>query len=164
MPKNPALRLPLIEIVRGKIEETTEKYEPFRLVSRSGIIAGKVMVWGVVVHKYESESGKFSELTLDDFTETISVRAFLEKTEALSGFSVGDIVRVLGKPRQKDNEIFLVPDSIKRISVQEELVERLENAKSLLDANRKREKEKAEKPKEKKSRGKKVEVEKNFVE
>ncbi|MFA4907908.1 MAG: OB-fold nucleic acid binding domain-containing protein [archaeon] len=164
MAKNPAARLPLIEIVRGKIEETAEKYEPFRLVSRSGIIAGKVMAWGVVVHRYESENKKFCELTLDDFTETISVRAFLEKVEMLSGFSVGDIVRVLGKPREKDNEIFLVPDSIKRISVQEELVQRLENAMSLMQANRKRESEKIEKSKEKKTRGKKVEVEKNFVE
>lgn len=69
-----------------------------------------VRVMGVVVSKYEAE--KFTIVTLDDSTETISVRAFGEDKGLLENVSIGSTIDVIGALREYEEETYIAPRTV----------------------------------------------------
>lgn len=83
------------------------------------LVAGKVRVsraniLGVIVDVGNDEGLTYSSVTLDDGSGKISVRDF-EKADILKDFNVGDMVMVIGKPREYYNEKYIIPEIIKKI-------------------------------------------------
>jgi RPA family protein len=72
-----------------------------------------VRVMGIVVSKYEAE--KYVILTLDDTTETISVRAFGEDKTLLDEVHAGETIDVIGTLREFEEEVYLVPRTVWRV-------------------------------------------------
>jgi hypothetical protein len=112
--------------IRDVVERTLNKSEDgSSYLEYDGQSVFTLRVMGIVVSKYDSE--KFTILTLDDSTETVSVRAFGEDKDLLQGISVGDSVDVIGSLREYEEETYIVPW---RISIIEdpnwELVRNLE--------------------------------------
>ena len=68
----------------------------------------RVNIMAVVVGKDENST------TLDDGTGQISGRVF-ERVEQLSDISVGNVVLVIGRPRDFNNQIYLTIEIIKKI-------------------------------------------------
>ncbi len=100
--------------VRDAVERALNKDEDNRsYIEYDGQQIFTVRVMGVVVSKYDSE--RFTILTLDDATETVSVRFFGEDKDMAANVSVGDTVDVIGTLREYEEETYIAPRIITEI-------------------------------------------------
>ncbi|MBU2497144.1 MAG: hypothetical protein KJ767_03740 [Nanoarchaeota archaeon] len=90
-----------------------------RRVSRVNIIAS-------VVDKFVSENQNYSSLTLDDGSEQLRLKAFADSTEMLNAIEIGDIILTIAKLRTYNNETYLMPEILRKVSSKEALLRRLE--------------------------------------
>src|SRR3989338_6698807 len=82
-------------------------------VSRINLIA-------TVIQKTETEENRFSSITLDDGSAQIRAKVWGEDTRIMKEINVSDLVLVIGKLREYQQEMYIVPEVLKKISVQEE--------------------------------------------
>lgn len=97
----------------------------------------RINMIATVVDTFVRDDGDYATLTLDDGSETIRAKAWSEETEEMQEFEVGDLVNVIGKVREYEGEIHLVPETIREVEnpnwglVRE--LEILENRKEFLE-------------------------------
>lgn len=178
MPREPAVRLPLIELVKARYFKPQEQFKAGYALTKSGFKASRVFIWGNVVKTFEGdpEIGKgFKGVELDDFTECLSVLCFEEKASLLENVREGDVIEVLGKVRKGKKGIFVLGEHVKKISLNRELMHRAVNLvslKKLPKAKKGKEKEQeklakesaaSEEKIEERAGEKSVEIEKNII-
>jgi len=91
-----------------------EGMEPSYVVIKRGEKVGRARILATVVSKFVSEDKKFASLTLDDGSGTIRVKAFneikpIEKTDE------GAVVDAIGKMREYNGEVYMVPETLRKI-------------------------------------------------
>ncbi|MCX8147406.1 MAG: OB-fold nucleic acid binding domain-containing protein, partial [Candidatus Woesearchaeota archaeon] len=74
----------------------------------------RINIIGVVVSKNQDGFSGNSSVIIDDGSGRISLKSF-EPNKFLDGVSVGDIVVVIGRPREYGGEIYIMPEMGKRI-------------------------------------------------
>lgn len=100
--------------IRDIIDKTLIKEEEgSSYIEYNGLPIHTVRVMGVVVSRFDSE--RFSILTLDDSTETISIRAFGEDQLLFEDVSLGDSIDVIGSLREYEEETYVAPRSVWKI-------------------------------------------------
>jgi RPA family protein len=77
-----------------------------------GIKISRANVMGILIAK--KEEGGTVEALIDDKTGKISIRSF-DNADLFKKFSVGDFILVIGRPREYNNEKYVVPEIIKKI-------------------------------------------------
>jgi len=93
-------------VLKGGLEPNYILYDGQK-ISRVNLI-------GVVVSKNQSEFSNNTSLIVDDGSGRIGVRSF-ENEPILDRVSVGEVVLLIGKPREYGNEIYIVPEVIKEV-------------------------------------------------
>lgn len=88
-------------------------------ISRINLIAN-------VVDTYANDEKKFNSITLDDGSGQIRVKGFSDSFFLLQGIAVGDTICVIGWLRYFNNEIYMIPDIVRRVEDKWALVRRLE--------------------------------------
>lgn len=88
----------------------------------------RINVIGVIVQK--SELNNYKTLTIDDGTGKISARAF-EDSILLDKISIGDIVLIIGRPREFSSEKYIIIEIIKKIDPKWAKVRKLELEKTV---------------------------------
>jgi len=73
----------------------------------------RVNIIGVVVNMAEQEDKK--EFLLEDSTGRVAIRSF-ETMQNLNKLKVGDIVKVVGRPREFNDEKYIVPEIVKEVN------------------------------------------------
>ncbi len=154
-----AFKLPICEIVEGDYNKTEKEDEANYLLTKSGFRISRAKIWGNVSRVFESTDKPFKSITLDDFTQTISLLAFDEKVSVLDGIKVGDVVTAIGKPREGRDEIFLLAETVKKINPTEEMLCRAENIHSMKTLK----KEESDKKADEKPGSEKIDIEKNVI-
>lgn len=101
------------DIVEGKYV-TEEGWQPNYIVTKDGKQISRVNVIGIVVLKADGGNLNYKSIVLDDGTGKISIRSFDEKNQ-LPDPNIGDVVLLIGKPREYGQEKYLVPEIIKKI-------------------------------------------------
>ena len=109
-----AKKIRVADIVHGKLSKE-EGSTPILQIPK-GEKVSKFRVMGTVIDKYSSEDGTYSTITIDDATETIQARAFKEDTEKLENIHKGDLVDILGRPREYQDELYILPDGIQKLT------------------------------------------------
>jgi hypothetical protein len=84
---------------------------PSYVATKKGIKIGRAHLIAVIVAK---ELNVQSEATIDDGTGKIVARSF-ENPDFFSGIALGDIVRIIGKVRAFNEQIYLIPEVVKKI-------------------------------------------------
>ena len=79
-----------------------------RRISRVNLIAS-------VVGKFTSEDGNYNTLIIDDGSYQIRLKTWGEDGRLLKNISVGDVINVIGKPREYNGEIYVTPEIVKPI-------------------------------------------------
>lgn len=102
------------EIVKGRFVKKPG-FESNYVLTKLGRKISRVRVLGTVVDKFLSEDGNYATLTLDDCSETIRCKAFVN-TKIFDTVSVGDVVDVVGKVREYNGEIYIAPEIIAQIA------------------------------------------------
>ena len=86
-------------------------WEPSGIITRYGEIS-RVNIVGVIVSKEENDNNIL--FILDDGTGNIQIRMF-EPTEEAKSLSLGDLVTVIGRPREWESSKYIVPEIIKKL-------------------------------------------------
>jgi len=89
--------------------------EPSFVVAKTGEKVSRARVLATIVSKFLSEDGNFGSVTIDDGTDTIRAKCFkdmapLEKAE------IGQLVDLIGKVREYNGEIYVMPEVIRHVS------------------------------------------------
>jgi RPA family protein len=109
----------IFDIIRGKVEKEGDDLYRWILISSNGEKIYKVRISGTVVSKYfgpkTDEKKAFASLTIDDGTDTIRVKGWEETANDMNKFFEGEEIEIIGKPRQGDDEIYILPDELLKI-------------------------------------------------
>ncbi len=111
---------------------------PNYILTKDGLRLARVRVLGTIVDKFLSENRSFASLTIDDGTDTIRAKSF-NSSSIFDNFEVGDIVDIVGKIREYQEEVYLVPEVIIAAEPNIELLRELEIRESQSSWKEKRE-------------------------
>lgn len=89
-----------------------EGWDP-NYVEINGQKISRVNILATAVGKFLSEDGNYGALTLDDGTETIRVKAFGPDVARVKSVEVGDFIRLIGKPKEYNDELYLTPEIVR---------------------------------------------------
>ena len=65
-----------------------------------------------MIEKFISQDQNYGVLRVDDGTETIRLKAWGEDVKTLADFKVGDLVDAIGRVREYEGEVYLLPEVI----------------------------------------------------
>ncbi|MEM2878336.1 MAG: OB-fold nucleic acid binding domain-containing protein [Candidatus Hadarchaeales archaeon] len=131
--KPTAYRLRIGELVAGKYVRSTEVSEPSHLVTKSGLKLARARIIGTVIEKFLRDDRGYIMLRLDDGSETITLRAWRDGVQELERYKTGDVLDVIGKVREFEGEIYLVPEMIFEVRDPNfELMREVENVRNTL--------------------------------
>lgn len=100
--------------------------EKFQFQEIFGNNVYRVSVIGNVVDKYVSNQKPYSNVTLDDGTGTIRLKAFADNAQTLMPFEIGDTVKTIGIIKLYNDEMYIVPEIVIRVDTQWLLARKLE--------------------------------------
>ena len=106
-----ALKTRIEPIINGKYVKR-EGFDPNYVVA-NGIHYSRIRVMGTVVDVFKSNTKSFSSITIDDGSGTIRAKAF--NSNILDNFERGDIIDAVGKLKEYQEEIFMIPEVIKKV-------------------------------------------------
>ena len=131
-----AAKTKISEVIGGKFFKQ-EGLEPNYVLTASGQRLSRVRILATVVEKFVSEDRKFFSVTLDDGSETIRAKAF--SSLILDPVGVGDIIDVIGKVKEYNEEIYFIPEVVFKVTDPNlEILRELEIFDSQRDWQRKR--------------------------
>ena len=119
-----AMRVRIVDLVSGEWVKK-EGMEPSYVITPRKESVSRAKIAGTVVSKFISEDGNFASVTVDDSTATIQGKQWKE-TELITGVNQGDLVTMIGKVREYEGDIYMVPEIIRQVGPGEEALARLE--------------------------------------
>ncbi len=114
----------LSEIIGGKFVKKGG-FESSYILTPLGRRLSRVRIMGIIVDKYQSEDGNYAAITVDDGTETVRCKAFIN-VKLFDGFAQGDLVDVIGKIREYNGEVYVAPEVLRRTDANWETLRSLE--------------------------------------
>jgi len=108
-----AIKTDIKSIVDGKYIKA-EGFESNYVITKNGLKISRARILATVMNKFVTEDDKYGFIVLDDETETIRAKVF-KNTKILKDLEIGDLVDVVGKIKEYDDELYLAPEIIKKI-------------------------------------------------
>jgi RPA family protein len=133
-----AYKLRIHDILRASqiFEETESLNKRLRFIELGDKQIVRVNVIANVVDKYESEGERrFASITLDDGSGQIRARVFGDDISKFSDIMQGDAVLVIGVLRSFNQELYILPELIRKQDLRYLLIRKLEIEKSYLQNN-----------------------------
>jgi len=104
-----AYKMRIIDLVNGKLKKDEMSgvllSTPFGESKEARII-------GTIIDSYRNNENTYGSFTIDDGTATTRLKAWSDKIELLDKFKRGEIVDIIGRVGEFQNEIYLVPEII----------------------------------------------------
>jgi RPA family protein len=101
------------ELINGKyIKE--EGWQPNYIITADGKQINRINLIATIVAKPVEQDINYQSIVLDDGTGRISARIF-EQNNIFDNIEVGDIILLIGRPREYGGEKYILPETIKRI-------------------------------------------------
>lgn len=92
-----------------------ERARPNYVITPFGESVARAKVVGAVTEKFVAEDGRFASVTVDDGTGAIHARVFASDSRLIEDVVPGDLVAVVGKMKNYNNENYLAPDFVRRL-------------------------------------------------
>lgn len=122
-----ASKVSIKDIVDGEFVRGDSRWEPNCILTPLMEEVSRIRVLGNVVSRYVDEGQRYASIALDDGSGTISARVFQESVALLREVKLGDIVDVIGKVKEYEDERYINLESVWRVDDPNwELVRRLE--------------------------------------
>lgn len=130
-----AKKVRIKDIMQGKWVKK-EGFDPSFIVTPYGEKVSRTRVMATVVNKFVNEDETFCSITIDDTTDTIRAKTF--KTVApLGDLKEGDLVDLIGKVREYNDEVYIIPEVVYKVANPNMLfLRKLELIKKLKDWKR----------------------------
>ena len=110
--RNVAYKLWISNLLSGRFVKTAGEFES-DYVEINNYKVSRVNLMGSVIFKYESEDKNYLSITLDDGTFSIRLKTWQENTNILRSINQGDLVLVIGKVKQFNEEMYITPEIVK---------------------------------------------------
>ncbi len=107
-----AVKAKIAELINGKYVKE-EGWQPNYILTDGNRNISRVNLLGVVVGEPSVEQNN-QNLTIDDGTGRINIRSF-DGNVVLNKYNLGDVVLLIGRPREYNDEKYLIPEIIKKI-------------------------------------------------
>lgn len=134
-----------ITTVKAKIEPILsgrfvkqEGFEPNYVLTPLGQRLSRVRVLATVVDKFLSETGKFAAITIDDGASTIRVKVF-NAISMFENINTGDIADIIGRVKEYNEEIYIMPEIITTVDMGFEMLRELEIKEQAMLVEKKKE-------------------------
>lgn len=102
-------------IINGEFVKITDEFKPSYVVGLTGKQMARANVIGIVVTDINNNESN-ADFMIDDSTGSITVRTFDEKVIGkLENIGTGSTVMIIGKPREFNDSIYLVPEIIREL-------------------------------------------------
>lgn len=109
-----AKKVKIEDLVNGDYTHSPEG-EPNFLITPWDQKLLRVNLIATVIDRFIRDDEEYGTLHLDDGSGTIRAKAWSEGVEELKEFEIGDLVRTIGKIREYEGEIHLVPEVIRKL-------------------------------------------------
>lgn len=124
MQRQTAYKVWINEIVNGKYV-IQEGWDP-NYIEVNGKKISRVNIIANIINIYKNDESSYIALTADDGSGSIRLKAFNEDVKLFSDLNIGDTVLVIGRPRENNNEICILPEIIRKVDVDWIKVRKLE--------------------------------------
>ncbi|MFA4960592.1 MAG: OB-fold nucleic acid binding domain-containing protein [Candidatus Pacearchaeota archaeon] len=122
--RNIAYRIRIGDILKGKPMIDEGKFLYLELGDKKIV---RVNIFANCVDKFIQEGEKkYGSLTVDDASGQIRIKSFGEDIEILKQILQGDTLQIIGNVREWNNELYLIPEIIKKVDPRWLLVRKLE--------------------------------------
>jgi len=112
------------EVINGRFVKKSG-FESSYVLTNLGRRLSRVRVLGLLVDSFLSPDERYATITLDDSTETIRCKAFIN-VKIFDGFGKGDLIDIFGKLREYNGEIYMMPEIIRKVDSNFETLRKLE--------------------------------------
>jgi RPA family protein len=119
------------EIISGRFVKR-EGFQSSYVLTNFGRRLSRVRVLGLIVARFISPDERYATITLDDSTETMRCKAFVN-VKLFDGFGPGDFVDVFGKLREYNGEVYMMPEILRKADTNLETLRILELEKIFRD-------------------------------
>ncbi len=86
----------------------------------------RINLISTIIQKTTSEDNTYTSLTLDDGTGQIRVKAWQTDIEKIQHFNEGETIIIIGNLKDYNEEIYIIPEIIKKIEPSWEITRKLE--------------------------------------
>ena len=119
-----AYKLRISEILAGKPILNDEKFKFLEYLDKNIV---RVNIIANVIEKYiQDAEKKYASLNLDDASGQIKIKAFGDDIKTLKSFEQGDTIQVIGILRTWKDELYIIPEIIKKRDPKYLLIRKLE--------------------------------------
>lgn len=120
-----AKKIRIVDLVNGEFIKK-EGMEPSFVQTKNGESLSRVRLLVTIMSKFVSEDKNFASVTIDDGSDTMRAKLFRE-IDLFNNVQPGDLVDMIGKVKKWNDEIYLIPEVIRKITNPNfELLRRLE--------------------------------------
>jgi len=89
-----------------------EGWDP-NFIEVNGYKVARVNIIANVIGKYQADN--YSSIVLDDGSSAIRVKAWGDDIKKLESVNIGDIILIIARPKEFNNERYLIPEVVKKI-------------------------------------------------
>ncbi|MBU3896941.1 MAG: hypothetical protein KJ697_03345 [Nanoarchaeota archaeon] len=100
------------EIVNGKFVKKTG-FESSYVLTDLGRKLSRVRILALIVDKYIKDGSNYGAITLDDGTETVRCKVFVS-VKIFDNLTKGDLVDIFGKLKEYNDEVYIMPEIIRK--------------------------------------------------
>ncbi len=111
-------------------------FESSYVLTNLGRRLSRIRTVGLIVDKFISPDERYATVTLDDSTDTIRCKAFVN-IKIFDGLGHGDMVDAFGKIREYNGEVYIIPEILKKVHPNFETLRILELEKMLREQREK---------------------------
>ncbi|MEA2037720.1 MAG: OB-fold nucleic acid binding domain-containing protein [Nanoarchaeota archaeon] len=108
-----AYEVKINEIIKGSYVKEEGEWSPNYIEIGNKKIS-RVNLMAAIVDKQNQENTKYQNLIIDDGSGRISIRSF-EENNNFDSVGIGDIVLIIGRPREYLNEKYIVSEILRKI-------------------------------------------------
>jgi RPA family protein len=108
--RNTAYKVWIADLISGKFNKGAGEFES-SYVETKGNKVSRVNLIGGIIDRFDNE--KSISLSLDDGSGVIRLRTWNENTAMFTNIAVGDLVLIVGKVREYNNYIYVVPELLR---------------------------------------------------
>jgi len=108
-----AIKTEIKPLIDGKYVKA-EGFESNYVLTPIGLRISRARILGTVMTKFMNDDKTYGFFVIDDGTETIRAKVF-KSMKLIEKISEGDLVDVVGKLREYDGELYIMPEVVKKI-------------------------------------------------
>lgn len=122
-----AKKVRIADIINGKFfPGSKENMRPGYAITPFGQKISRVNLIATVTDKFLSEDENYCSITVDDGTEAVRVKTFRENVGLLKDLEPGNLVLVIGKLKEYNDEVYVNGEIIRKVETNYESLRKLE--------------------------------------